>query len=268
MEPTNLFVPSFAFALIFAVRAFKSGEKKDWAKFGAISAVSVLIQPVYFGIFLAILVFGAIKKRKAIWTAAAIFLVLATPWTIRNYAEFGRFIPFKSPFWMNFYVGTLPEYAGLGERYAPSEETRREVDSLVARAKNEAKAERVYKKAFLDFVYSSPEKYLILVAKHILDYWTWPPRYEGDDSLAFAAARKIPVLVLNVLFAVGLAIAFKRDKKIVFLTAAILLYFTAVYGLTQAANVRFKLDAEWIELFAAAEAALFFANARAKRERL
>ncbi len=65
---------------------------------------------------------------------------------------------------------------------------------------------------------------------------------------------------LNILFIIGIVKLLTIDRKEALIIIAILTYFTLVYGLTQTANIRFKLDIEWIEFYAIA--VLFFSKSK------
>jgi hypothetical protein len=62
----------------------------------------------------------------------------------------------------------------------------------------------------------------------------------------------LPVVVLNVLFVWGTMKVWRTRRNIALSILLVLLYFTAVYALTHIANIRFKLDIEWLELFVCA----------------
>ena len=78
-------------------------------------------------------------------------------------------------------------------------------------------------------------------------YWLYPPRYFDDASISFLFIRKIPVYGLNLLLIISLYYAFRRDRKVFFAALSVFLFFTIVYSLTSSANIRYKLDIEWVQ---------------------
>ncbi len=85
-------------------------------------------------------------------------------------------------------------------------------------------------------------------------YWLIPPRYFKQTSIQFLLVRLLPVAVLNVLFVLGMIRLWKSHREVAVALLLTLSYFTAVYALTHVANIRFKLDIEWLELFVCAAA--------------
>jgi heme O synthase-like polyprenyltransferase len=69
--------------------------------------------------------------------------------------------------------------------------------------------------------------------------------------MSFIAIRKIPVVILNILTLIGLFYMFKKDKTQALIIVLVLLSFTLVYGVTTNANIRYKLDIEWLQLIPA-----------------
>lgn len=249
IEVTNLFIPLILIFFIFSIKTYYSDNKNLIIIFGLISGIIILTQPIVSPIVLAVLIFLIIKKqwKKAILSFLLIGVVLA-PWTVRNYNTFHKIIPTKSPFWMNFYVGFLP-YNLASQKYSIiNKNDRNFIDSLNQSGINDVDIEPYYKQVASKLITSNPAIYLEKTAYQMLSYWWVPPRYFNNNTLKFLIVRKIPVIIINILFIIGIITLFSRNKKLSITILAILLYFTLIYGLTQVSNIRFKLDIEWLEL--------------------
>ncbi|RMG07780.1 MAG: hypothetical protein D6735_02420 [Acidobacteria bacterium] len=72
--------------------------------------------------------------------------------------------------------------------------------------------------------------------------------------MKFLIVRALPVIFLNILFVWGSIRLWKLHRGLALAILLTLLYFTITYALTHIANTRFKLDIEWLELFACAAA--------------
>lgn len=153
----------------------------------ALSGVAGLFQPilVFLGgaIGLALLV-RALRGRDGLgaWRlvagAAATVLVLL-PWTVRNYAVHGRFVPIRDSFGKEFWMGNNPHATGTGYAaggtteityaFPPRAFARRgrlpEADLMAAMA-----AEAV------EYIRAEPGAFVSRTAKKVLWFWTIAPR--------------------------------------------------------------------------------------------
>ncbi|MCS6894646.1 MAG: glycosyltransferase family 39 protein [Bacteroidia bacterium] len=89
---------------------------------------------------------------------------------------------------------------------------------------------------------------------HAVIFWWIPPRYWQDDSLRFWLVRKLPVILINSLFLVGLWYGLHRHKKLTGLILLTSLLFTIFYALNHVLNIRYRLDIEWLQLYVCAMA--------------
>src|SRR5690348_13449392 len=83
-----------------------------WFAFGALAAFAALSDPVILSVapFLTLWILYAYWKRGQRWFApglAALFAVILvlSPWFVRNYRTFHKFIPLRSGFWLEVYCG-------------------------------------------------------------------------------------------------------------------------------------------------------------------
>ena len=254
IEATNLSVPLFVFwiyLLIFLIKAAKNSNKII-AGFGIVSSVLILTQPVVAPIvvFAIIYLFFKLERKNAI-VLSFLFLLILTPWTIRNYIEFHEIIPVKSPFWLNVYLGYMPELQKSTQFSAIPESVRHCTDSL-ANVTNDVMMEKYYKLAALNTLKADPGLYFRKCIAQAAQYWWLVPRYSSDINVKTLVVRAVPIILLNILFFFGLCVMYKQHRKEALIIAGIVLYFTIVYSLTAAYNVRYKLDIEWLELFPAA----------------
>jgi hypothetical protein len=174
-------------------------------------------------------------------------------WITRNFLAFEKFIPTKSMLYGSMYMGWLPEFAPDKKFDVIDEKTKRQIDSL-RKVLNDVELEAPHKAAVLETIQTYPMLYLEKTLRQAALFWWIPPRYAGDLSLGFIAVRLLPVILLNALCAVGIFRLWKIHSTFAVSIALALAYFTAVYALTQISNIRFKLDIEWLELYACAAA--------------
>lgn len=257
LEPTTLTV---ALGAMWAERGLalrQQGRSATSAQFGVLSGILVLLQPVSIPIVAAgLLGFPLVKrgKRGFGWQSAVlsccIAAAVAAPWTIRNYVVFDAFIPVKSPFWMNIYEGFMPENHGTARfDIIPASEKQR-IDSL-SQTLNDVAMEREYRVAAQRAIADNPVMYIEKCAYQAWLLWTFPPRYFTSWTVGFLLVRLLPVILLSVFTLAGAGYLYRANPVFARSIAAALLYITVVYAATHAANIRFKLDIEWVQLFAA-----------------
>ncbi len=257
LEAANIFIPLFIIWLNLAAKVKRQLKSSVAVLFGIISGVIILTQPIVAFLLLVFLVYIAFaKKTRIALISLAVSALILTPWSIRNYTVFDEFVFVKSPFWTNFYAGYLPTTHG-SERYDVIEKAdKRRIDALKIEGANNVELESVYKEIVINTISHNPLLYIEKCLFQAATYWWGPPKYLNDYSLKMIVGRKLPVLIINILSVLGLFILWKRNKEFAFTILVILIYFTLVYSLAHAANVRFKLDVEWLQLYLVA-AALF-----------
>jgi len=252
LEVTNLFVPLSLGWGILSVLMWRSSSVKYGVMWGITSGIMILTQPLSLP-FVGVLCCAFAYKRtyKILFVSLVACALVFAPWVTRNYIVFHKLIPTKSAFWMNFYVGWLPQNHGRSEFACLPDSTRHRIDSLV-QIKNDVELEPEYKSAFLTTVAHNPSLFAQKIIWQAGVFWWIPNRYSSDTSLGFLIVRKLPVIVLNFAWCLSVVFIYKHHKRLALLSIMALLYFTCIYALTQTANIRFKLDIEWIELFAVA----------------
>ena len=81
---------------------------------GVTAGLLVLLQPALLFVVLAYILWLEMPRlhpRRIVIAAAGLLLVL-TPWTIRNYATFGRLIPLRDNFGLELWLGNRPGMSG------------------------------------------------------------------------------------------------------------------------------------------------------------
>lgn len=187
-------------------------------------------------------------QRLATVAMAAALLVL--PWTVRGIVLFGEPTLTKSySSYLTFVHSWLPDMV-VHPRYAVPDTVERALDSLVTLPERQAlPALRSLAKGIVATHWTLiPERSLV----HALVFWTIPPRYWHNWSLAFVAVRIVPVVLLTVLWVWGMVILWRQDRGLLLSILGIVAWVTLVYSLYHVLNIRYKLEVEWLELFVCA----------------
>ncbi len=90
----------------------RDGRLWHWLAWASVWAVAALTSPTLVLPLPAIGLWIALRYARAgkrwFWQATAaalLFFALITPWTVRNYRQFHRFIPMRGNFWLEVHVG-------------------------------------------------------------------------------------------------------------------------------------------------------------------
>jgi hypothetical protein len=165
--------------------------------------------------------------------AAVLAVLCCIPWTVRNYAVFHRFIPFRSNLGYELYIGNNENY----------DERRRGLPALITQDMETLRYLRMGETAFMDeekrkalkFIAAHPRVELELFGKRIVDFWmgTAEPvkTFLETDSLLIRV-----ILMGNFLSSVGAVIGvaalFWRRNAYAFPLAAFPVVFPLLYYVT------------------------------------
>jgi hypothetical protein len=102
-----------AATILWATLAFGDSERtRDWIGYGLLWGLTLLTTPALGSLAPFLLVWLAWRRRRSgrTWLgrpalAAAIALLCLAPWTMRNYARFHRYVPLRSDFPFELWIG-------------------------------------------------------------------------------------------------------------------------------------------------------------------
>lgn len=121
-----------------------------------LGAVSIIV-------LLPLLVEGNRNARRSILSAAAataLFLFLMFPWIVRNYLQFGAFIPLTTSNGANFYAGNNPDASGGFVSDLP----------FVLPGYDEVASDQVYRSMALDWISAHPKEFAALLPNKFVNH--------------------------------------------------------------------------------------------------
>jgi 4-amino-4-deoxy-L-arabinose transferase-like glycosyltransferase len=244
---TCLVTLELAWLFYFAWRLEDSSRTRDWLAYGALAAFAALTEPVTRSILplLGLWTIYQLYRRGRNWktpvlASALAGLIVLSPWLVRNYELFHRFIPVRSGFGLELYIGNngysehwvnralhpnhsgaeLSEYERFGEMAY--------MDHKMQQAK--------------DYIRTHPAWFAWMTARRILYMWT------GYWSLDRAYLKEEPLdppnifvnTTLSVLGFVGLRRVFRRDSSLGARFAIVLLFFPLTYYISHPETYYFR----------------------------
>jgi 4-amino-4-deoxy-L-arabinose transferase-like glycosyltransferase len=231
----NMFIPLFLFVLLLVARALASPTVKRFAVAGIASGLAALCREITFYLPLILLVVLLVQYRKQSVPALKYVVVFTlfqaaviSPWTIRNYRVFGKFIPISTNAWIN--LGT-----NWNVREQPGGEDEYEV---MVRSREEAIA----------YIESDPGAFVVRTFKKTWRFVT--PHFDLIGKLGRTPLLKVTVtanLLLYTLFLLSFLSylvlhrreLFSADPFLLFALIAVL-YMVVVAGITYT-NSRYRL---------------------------
>jgi hypothetical protein len=229
----------------------ENSSTANWSAYGLSWAFAVLTNPG-LGVMLPFFVGWLVVQRKRselesghLVERTALFFILAmVPWTLRNYKEMGAFIPVKSNFGLELWLGNNPAVKHV---WSPELHPWASPEGLLPLLENgEIRYNKMKQAEAMAFIGAHPGTFLRLTSERILDTWTsW---YEADGevwlkALGLSRAFVIFYAGFSLLAFVGLFLAMRSHIA----GSALLLYslalFPLVYYITHSnAHYRHAID--------------------------
>jgi 4-amino-4-deoxy-L-arabinose transferase-like glycosyltransferase len=211
-----------------------------WFGYGLLWALGVLTSPALVSLLPFLLVWAALRgcsdSRARLKLAAVCslgFALAMTPWVVRNYFAFGKFIPLRSNFGLELWLGNNEQ---VPDSWTPDLHPN---DNAEERAKYVRMGEIAYmaekQHLALQFIKTHPADFARFVYHRFMNNWTglWDPI---ADILPHVSWDVGALLVGNSLFSVlafaGILLASRARSEGTFPLACTLLVFPIIYYVT------------------------------------
>ena len=244
---TPLVTFELACIFLFAWRLEKSSRVRDWILFGAFGGVAALTEPVVLAVVPLLglwTVYRRYRQRQS-WqapmaAAALAAIAVMAPWFIRNYELFHRFIPVRSGFGLELYMGNN----GYSTRWVNSALHPNHSDAELQ------EYERVGEMAYMDhklaqaknYIRSHPGWYARMTVRRIVylwtGYWSFAREYLKDEPLD--PPNILVDTTMTVLGLLGLRRVFQRDSSLGVRFAIVLFFFPLPYYFTHPETYYFR----------------------------
>jgi len=235
---TSLSALLVATLLWFTVGLAESPSTRRWTAYGLLWGLALMTDPSIGAALPVLLLWAAWRaKGKSNWRgpvlALGVVLACCIPWTVRNYIVFHRFIPLRSGFAFELYIGNNENYAQPRMVWPPKVSFEREQLRYI----------RMGEVAFMDeerskalaFIESHPLIALRLCASRIVSFWvglaTPFHALNADESWLNRLLIICNLLVPLATFGAMLLLFVKRNA-LALPFAAFPLFFPLVYYIT------------------------------------
>ncbi len=255
---TCLVTLELACLFYWAWRLEDSARPRDWLLFGLFGGFAALSEPVVLSVVPLLALWTIYKRARSgqSWTVPLIAgavgaIAIMSPWVIRNYEIFHRFIPIRGGYGLELYIGNN----GYSTRW---------VNSNLHPNHNDAELneyERLGELAYMDhkkqqgeaFIRAHPGWFLWMTARRALymwtGYWSFSHEYLKDEPLD--PPNIFVDTTMTILGLVGLWHVFRRHASLGVRFAIVLIFFPLAYYFSHPETYYFRPVDPLIVLLAA-----------------
>jgi 4-amino-4-deoxy-L-arabinose transferase-like glycosyltransferase len=225
---------------------------KTWAWFGIVWGVSALSNTAT----LAFLPFAALwilwRRRQELaptlvkgLVAAAICIAMVTPWLVRDYRVFHKFVPIRGNFGLELYIGNTPGANGTWQWWMHPSQNVLEMRQYLALGETAYVAEK--KREAMALIRSDPARFAKVSLFRFVYYWAGVPRAEKYEIIE--DLRQSLFLGFSVLAIWGAIRTWRQRVPGAALYVLLLLSFPTVYYFVfPHARYRHPIDPELVVL--------------------
>jgi 4-amino-4-deoxy-L-arabinose transferase-like glycosyltransferase len=225
---------------------------RGWLLFGLLWGVGALLNPslLSFLPFCGLWVWYRRHKRglpslAGVVVASAVFFLCLSPWLLRNYRTFGRFVFIRDDFGLQLRLGNGPYADGVLMAYLQPNLNVTELGRF--KSLGELEYSKVRKQEALTFIRENPGRFALISLKRFVYYWAgvWKP----GDTLLTSTLRNSLFLASSVLALWGLGRAVRKKLPGAWLFVLLVLsYPTTYYFVFPHARYRHPIEPELIIL--------------------
>ncbi|HYM77698.1 MAG TPA: glycosyltransferase family 39 protein [Candidatus Dormibacteraeota bacterium] len=205
---------------------------QGWALFGALYGIGALANPTMLAFlpFCGLWIWRQRYRRGlpslgGVVMASVVFWAALSPWLVRNYEVFGRFVFIRDDFGLQFRLGNWKGADGMLMAYLQPNLNRGELEKF--RQMGELAYGESCKREAFEWVRDHPGRFVVISLKRLFYYWNGVPR--ETNSVSPVDFRTSGFLATSVLALWGLGRAVRQKRAGAWLFAGLILFYPAVY---------------------------------------
>ena len=225
---------------------------RGWVIFGALWGIGALANPsmLSFLPFCGLWIWWRRHQRGlpsigGVILSSLVFFLMLSPWLIRNYEVFGRFVFIRDDFGLQFRLGNWKGAEGMLMAYLQPNLNKLEFEKFQRMGELAYAAD--CKRLAFDWIRENPKRFALVSLKRFFYYWNGVPR--PSNSRAPWDFRNSLFLASSVLCLWGLFRALRQKRRGAWLfTGLVLTYPTTYYFVFPHARYRHPIEPELLIL--------------------
>jgi 4-amino-4-deoxy-L-arabinose transferase-like glycosyltransferase len=225
-----------AVLFLWALALEESGRVRDWLGFGALGGVAALTEPVVLSVVPLLGLWTCwrrLRKRQS-WmlpmsVAALGALAVVAPWLVRNYETFHQFIPIRSGFGLELYIGNSADTRHWVDRSLHPNHSDAELAEYTQRGELAYMQHKTQQAK--QYIRSYPAQYVYRVVRRIIyiwtGFWSFDRAYLAEEPL------DVPNIFLSTTMTVlalgGLRRLWRADASLGVRFAIVFVFFPLAY---------------------------------------
>jgi hypothetical protein len=205
---------------------------RGWAVFGGLYGVGALANPTMLAFlpFCGLWIWRQRYRRGlpslgGVALSSIVFFAVLSPWVVRNYYAFGRFVFLRDDFGLQVRLGNGPHADGMLMAYLQPNLNKLELEKF--QQMGELKYSESCKRLAFDWIGANPGRFAIVSLKRFFYYWNGVPR--ETNSTAPFDFRTSAFLATSALALWGLGRALRQKRPAAWLFAGLVLTYPTVY---------------------------------------
>jgi len=205
---------------------------RGWILFGALYGVGALANPTMLAFlpFCGLWIWRQRYRRgltslRGVVLASVMFWIVLSPWLIRNYEAFGRFVFIRNDFGLQFRLGNGPSADGMLMPYFQPNLNKVELEKYQRLGELAYAAE--CKRFAMNWIRAHPGRFAVISLKRFFYFWNGVPR--PTNSQSWVDFRSSAFLATSVLAIWGAILAVRQRRPGAWLYAGLLIFYPAVY---------------------------------------
>jgi len=203
-----------------------------WVVFGALYGIGALANPTmlaflpFCGLWIWVQRYRrGLPSLGGVIISSLVFFAVISPWTIRNYEVFGRFVFLRDDFGLQFRLGNWKRADGMLMAYLQPNMNKLELEKFQSMGEI-AYAESCKREAF-DWVQENPGRFAVISLKRFFYYWNGVPR--ATSSTLPVDFRTSGFLATSVLALWGLGRAVRQKRPGAWLYVGLVIFYPLIY---------------------------------------
>ncbi len=238
LEPNSLNILLIVLTIACLYKLSQAATRSRWIQLGILIGIQMLVRPdILIGISLfAIWLLWTERKQwltyaKGLIAAFAIALLIVSPWTIRNYVAFHRFVLVSANAGMNLYVGNNWVATGEFSEEPPTTESRAEFATIqeFSKTHDQIEIDNYRLQLAKEWMIAHPMDVIVLDLKKIQYHWFGRPIMGEEFHYKYQALASAFKVATVLMIGLGFFALFQLpDKKLRSLLLVLFAYSTVV----------------------------------------